>query len=110
MLVATVSGGLSRQKSRLRDSGRVLQRKDGAMGSCLFGGSVALVALRSHLMSRRGGMALGSRWRSSWIMARPRVAHQQEDRPDSTGVGREGDSQDMASAYVDKTRAPHPQA
>ncbi|MDA2910140.1 hypothetical protein MYX04_04295 [Nitrospiraceae bacterium AH_259_D15_M11_P09] len=43
--------------------------EDGAMGSCLFGGSVALVVLRSHLSSRRGGITLDSRWRSSWIMA-----------------------------------------
>ena len=43
--------------------------EDGATGSCLFGGSVALVALRSHLSSRRGGMAVGSRCRSSWIMS-----------------------------------------
>ncbi len=42
--------------------------RDGA-GSGLSGGSVALVALRSHLSSRRGAMAVGSRWRSSWVMA-----------------------------------------
>ncbi len=42
--------------------------RDGT-GSGLFGGSVALVALRSHLSSRRGEIAVGSRWRSSWIMA-----------------------------------------
>ncbi len=42
--------------------------RDGT-GSGLSGGSVALVALRSHLSSRPGVMALGSRRRSSWIMA-----------------------------------------
>ncbi len=38
-------------------------------GSGLSGGSVALAVLRSHLPSCRGGMAVGSRWRSSWLMS-----------------------------------------
>ncbi len=46
-----------------------LQGKDGVTGSGLSGGSVTLVALRSHLSSRHGGMASGSRCRRSWIMA-----------------------------------------
>jgi len=71
---------------------RFRQRTSGesdGTGSGLSGGSVALVALRSHPSSRHGAMAVGSRWCSSWIMARSRVAHQQEERPDSTGVGQE---------------------
>ncbi len=37
-------------------------------GSGLSGGSVALVELRSHLSSRRGEIAVGSHWRSSWAL------------------------------------------
>ncbi len=40
--------------------------RDGT-GSGLSGGSVSLVALRSHLSSRRGAMAVGSRRRRSLI-------------------------------------------